>query len=82
MFTKQLLTLAGALSLVNAKTNPQETYTPAEIAAARASVLPYSPVSNVRGLAFDRFVDIWIENTVSKNSYVIRRHGLKAMIGL
>ncbi|KAJ5819583.1 hypothetical protein N7474_005174 [Penicillium riverlandense] len=63
MFTKQFLTLAGALSLAAAKTNPQQTYSPAEIAAARATVLPYSPVSNVRGLAFDRFVDIWIENT-------------------
>lgn len=48
-----------------AETSTIEYPTAAEIEAAQASVLPYSPVSNVKGLAFDRFVDVWIENTVS-----------------
>ena len=26
---------------------------------------PSSPVSNVKGLSFNRFVDIWLENVVS-----------------
>jgi acid phosphatase len=65
MFTKQtLLAFVGALALGAAKTITEENPTQAEIDAARATVLPYSPVSNVKGLAFDRFVDIWLENTV------------------
>jgi acid phosphatase len=63
MFTKQtLLALIGALALVAAS---DEHPTQAEIDAAREKVLPYSPVSNVKGLAFNRFVNIWLENTVS-----------------
>ncbi|KGO42268.1 Phosphoesterase [Penicillium expansum] len=64
MFTKQtLLAFVGALSLAAAKTTTEKTPTQAEIDAARATVLPYSPVSNVKGLVFDRFVNIWLENT-------------------
>lgn len=67
MFNKQgLLCLVAGFSLASAQTNPQQTYTPAEVAAAQASVKPFSPVSNVKGLAFDRFVDIWLENTVRR----------------
>ena len=66
MFTKQAFTtLVGALALTSAKTTTVEYPTEAEIEAAAATVLPYSPVSNVKGLAFDRFFQIWIENTVS-----------------
>lgn len=64
MFSKQTLLSLGFLALATAKTITEENPTEAEIQAARASVLPYSPVSNVKGLAFDRFVNIWIENTV------------------
>ncbi|KAJ5548408.1 hypothetical protein N7513_005642 [Penicillium frequentans] len=66
MFTKQTLTaFVGALALASAKTisTSDEYPTAAEIAASQASVLPYSPVSNVKGLAFNRFAQIWIENT-------------------
>ncbi|OQE17182.1 hypothetical protein PENFLA_c025G04192 [Penicillium flavigenum] len=64
MFTKQtLLAFVGALALAAATTTTEETPTQAEIDAARATALPYSPVSNVKGLAFDRFVNIWLENT-------------------
>jgi acid phosphatase len=65
MFTKQtLFAFVGALALAAATTTTEETPTQAEIDAARATALPYSPVSNVKGLAFDRFVNIWLENTV------------------
>ena len=65
MFTKQaLLAFVGALALAAATTTTEENPTQAEIDAARATTLPYSPVSNVKGLAFDRFVNIWLENTV------------------
>ncbi|KAJ5209204.1 Phosphoesterase [Penicillium cf. viridicatum] len=64
MFTKQtLLAFVGALALAAAKTTTEKTPTQAEVDAARDTVLPYSPVSNVKGLAFDRFVNIWLENT-------------------
>ncbi|CAI7586110.1 unnamed protein product [Penicillium discolor] len=64
MFTKQtLLAFVGALALAAAKTTTEKTPTQAEIDAARDTALPYSPVSNVKGLAFDRFVNIWLENT-------------------
>jgi acid phosphatase len=65
MLTKQtLLAFVGALALATGTTTTEETPTQAEIDAARATALPYSPVSNVKGLAFDRFVNIWLENTV------------------
>ncbi|KAJ5633247.1 hypothetical protein N7490_009586 [Penicillium lividum] len=66
MFTKQTLTaFVGALALASAETISSSDDYPsaAEVAASQASVLPYSPVSNVKGLAFNRFAQIWIENT-------------------
>jgi acid phosphatase len=75
MFTKQtLLAFVGALALGAAKTITEQNPTQAEIDAARATALPYSPVSNVKGLAFDRFVDIWLENTVCPAQHSI--HGM------
>ncbi|KAI3205434.1 hypothetical protein CBS147311_3493 [Penicillium roqueforti] len=64
MFTKQtLLAVVGALALAAAKTTTEVNPTQAEIDADRLTARPYSPVSNVRGLVFDRFVNIWLENT-------------------
>ncbi|KAJ5960654.1 Phosphoesterase [Penicillium vulpinum] len=64
MFTKQtLLAFVGALALATAKTTTVQSPTQDEVEAARATARPYSPVSNVKGLAFDRFVNIWLENT-------------------
>lgn len=36
-----------------------------QITAAAASVKPATPVSDVKGLAFNRFFQVWLENTVS-----------------
>ncbi|KAF7715447.1 Uncharacterized protein PECH_007131 [Penicillium ucsense] len=64
MFTKQgLFAFASCLALAAAETSSVQYPTAAEIEAARESVLPFSPVSNVKGAAFNRFVNIWIENT-------------------
>ncbi|KAF9883918.1 hypothetical protein FE257_002661 [Aspergillus nanangensis] len=64
MLCKQsLVTLLGGLALTFAQTSSEQYPSQAEIEAAQASVLPHSPVSNVRGLAFNRFVNIWLENT-------------------
>jgi hypothetical protein len=35
------------------------------ISAAAATQTALSPISNVKGAAFDRFIQIWLENTVS-----------------
>ncbi|KAL2015029.1 hypothetical protein VTK56DRAFT_6443 [Thermocarpiscus australiensis] len=44
---------------------PESTVEPAlsSIYAAQATATPQSPVSNVHGKAFDRIVQIWLENT-------------------
>lgn len=63
MYAKSsLVALLGGLSVAVA----QSSHNPSaeEIAKARATVKPNSPVSNVQGLSFNRFVNIWLENTV------------------
>ncbi|KAJ5772287.1 hypothetical protein N7520_002816 [Penicillium odoratum] len=65
MFTKQTFSaFIGALSVASARTIPATASMPslAEVEAAAATVVPLSPVSNVKGLAFDRFTQIWFEN--------------------
>jgi acid phosphatase len=44
---------------------PQSTIQPSlsSIYAAAATTEPQSPVSNVAGKAFDRIIQIWLENT-------------------
>lgn len=65
MFTKKSLAVfIGALALAAAETTTVEYPTDAQVEEAAASVVPLSPTSHVRGLAFDRFVNVWIENTV------------------
>lgn len=47
------------------KRPPQSTVEPTQssIYAAQATAVPQSPVSNVGGKAFDRIIQIWLENT-------------------
>lgn len=69
MFNKQtLVAFIGTMSLASARTIPATDDVPslAEVEAAAATVVPYSPVSNVKGLAFDKFHQIWFENQVSQ----------------
>ncbi|OJJ60154.1 hypothetical protein ASPSYDRAFT_149151 [Aspergillus sydowii CBS 593.65] len=49
---------ASALAQVATTTQPSQS----DIAASAATVEPYSPVSNVEGLAFNRIFQIWFEN--------------------
>lgn len=63
MFNKQALTcFAGALAVASATSSSLEYPSTAQVEAAAATVVPRSPTSHVKGLAFDRFVDIWFEN--------------------
>lgn len=76
MLSKQILvTLLGGISLALAKTATTELPSRAEIEAAQATVLPHSPVSNVKGLSFNRFVNIWLENTVHPSNVQLMLHG-------
>lgn len=61
-----VLALLGAAGLVNAQHVNNQKHEPllSDIKLAAASVQPRSPVSNVPGLAFDRFYQIWLENIV------------------
>ncbi|ORY00906.1 phosphoesterase family-domain-containing protein [Clohesyomyces aquaticus] len=64
-----LFTIAFSASTVFASTwpSPPEQTTiklsPSEISASRASAPTLSPTSNVEGKAFDRIIQIWLENT-------------------
>lgn len=60
-----LLSLFGGLSLAVVQSSGAQDPSSEEIVKSRATVEPSSPVSNVEGLAFNRFVNIWLENTVS-----------------
>ncbi|KAH8701593.1 acid phosphatase precursor [Talaromyces proteolyticus] len=64
MFNQATFTaVMASLAITMAQTSTEQYPSAAEIAAAQASVKPYSPVSKVHGKAFSRFVDIWLENT-------------------
>lgn len=63
LYKSSLVSLFGALSLAVAKSSSEDP-SPEQIAKDRATVKPESPVSNVPGLSFNRFVNIWLENTV------------------
>lgn len=63
LYKSSLVSLLGALSLTVAKSSSEDP-SPEQIAKDRATVKPESPVSNVPGLSFNRFVNIWLENTV------------------
>ncbi len=57
--------VAVALALA-ANSNAQTQYTSTAVAAveaARATAKTLSPVSSIKGKTFDRFVQIWLENT-------------------
>jgi acid phosphatase len=69
MFKMQssLSVLLAALTMTAAQTiTTSEPALPA-IEAAAATTLPYSPVSNYSGIAFDRFIQVWLENVVGRS---------------
>lgn len=56
--------VVAATLLRTASAQDQYTATsPSSVDAARATALTLSPTSHVRGKTFDRFVNIWLENT-------------------
>jgi len=54
---------AVAFSTTNIAQVKAESTAPDAIAAARATAKTLSPKSSVPGKTFDRFVQIWLENT-------------------
>jgi acid phosphatase len=72
MLSASLILLAGGVGVLAgtvtyAKPPPQHSILPsaAEIAEQETQAKTLSPVSNVPGIAFDRFYQVWLENTVS-----------------
>jgi hypothetical protein len=61
-----LAAVSTARAATSAAEPPESTLEPATpaIAAAAATQTVLSPVSNVQGAAFNRFIQIWLENTV------------------
>lgn len=57
-----LLALVGVAAAASITTSEPAI---AAIHAAEATTLPSSPTSDVQGVAFNRFFQIWLENTVS-----------------
>lgn len=76
MYSTLFLTLAlgseVALAITSTTRPVFSTIEPtlASISAAQSTATPLSPVSNVKGLAFDRIVQIWLENTVSMGGHL------------
>lgn len=69
MLFSSVIVLAGAGSVLAASYASRPPYSTVEpsltqIAATQATQQAISPVSNAKGIAFDRIVHIWMENTV------------------
>lgn len=56
----------GALAVTYASPPAESTVEPTltQIQATAATATAISPVSNVKGIAFDKFYQVWGENTV------------------
>lgn len=63
MKTAVALLVAGA-ALAHAQTATTSEPPLKDIKAAAATTKPESPVSDVKGLAFNRFYQVWLENIV------------------
>ncbi|GMF79482.1 unnamed protein product [Aspergillus oryzae] len=61
---KSFIASLFAASLAYAQTATESEPSLSDIEKAAATTEPYSPVSNVTGLAFDRFFQVWLENIV------------------
>ena len=57
-------TVAFLLSVAYAQVTNVSEPSLSSIEKDAATIKPYSPVSNVQGLAFNRFFQIWLENIV------------------
>jgi len=68
MLASAILTLTLVTAVVSTTTSrpPESTIEPSltQILATQATQAALSPLSNVKGVAFNRIVQIWLENTV------------------
>lgn len=78
--------LMGAAALATAQTATTSEPALADIRAATATTKPEVTVSNVKGLAFDRFYQVWLENivrdTLLNHSWDLRDTVTNGLIGL
>ena len=72
MLPQSLLALVGGLSLaLAAPTCKKRLSGGGDGGDGGGKNDPFSPVSNVQGLAFNRFVQVWMENTVCVDALFI-----------
>lgn len=61
---RALASLLAAAVLARAEIATTSEPALAQITGAAATTNPESPISDVKGLAFDRFYQVWLENIV------------------
>lgn len=81
-----LAALVGVAALAVAQTATTSEPALADIHAAAATTKPEVTTSDVKGLAFDRFYQVWLENIVRdklpKHSWSLRDTMTNGLIGL
>lgn len=65
---KTFATILAAAILARAEIATTSLPPLSDIKAAAATTLPESPTSDVKGLAFNRFYQVWLENIVRRTS--------------
>ena len=63
MRVRSFVAAAVAFATTSDAQNQYTSTAIADVAAAKATAKTLSPTSSVRGKTFDRFVNIWLENT-------------------
>ncbi|OQE27817.1 hypothetical protein PENSTE_c004G04905 [Penicillium steckii] len=79
---KPLLTVLFAAILARAEVATTSEPSLSDIKAAAATAQPESPTSNVKGLAFDRFYQVWLENIDYEDSKSDPNQGWMAKQGI
>jgi hypothetical protein len=82
-FIMHFSSFLAAIAVAIVGTNAQTQYTAtnaASVAAARATAMTLSPTSSVKGKTFDRFVNIFLENTDFDMAAADRKTSLPALL--
>ncbi len=84
LFLAAARVVSGASSTHYPKAPPGKTIEPSlsQIEATEATATPLSPKSDAKGVAFDRFVQVWLENTVCPLTVTFQHTKLMTSPGL
>lgn len=67
---QSLAVVLGAAGLAAAQLATTSEPALSQIQAAQATTVPLAPKSSVKGVAFQQFYQVWLENTVSCPPYL------------